>query len=132
MTLRFKDVQKSDNVEDYVRNEIKLILEKFPKLKNHKIEILVAKNTAQRGKILDGYFTHLSIEGFYYKKIFIKKYAKTIFEALSEVLSLISNQLNKTGDRQRVISIKSNRDYVRRGSAGLNQNGAEFELEKVS
>jgi ribosome-associated translation inhibitor RaiA len=130
MKMRFKDVQRSETIFNYVNSELELIKDKFPKIKNHKIEIVCGKNTALRGKIQDGYFTQLSIEGSYYKKIFIKKYARSILESLDEVLSLISTQLNKTGDRQRVTSVNANRNYIWNDSG--TENDMYGDIDKVS
>jgi ribosome-associated translation inhibitor RaiA len=112
MKIQFKDLQTSEFVQNFIRAEINELIQKFPKIKNHRIEFLTSKNTSALGKKSDSYSTQLIINGKYYKKIFIKKYAKSVFDSVQEVMSLISSKLNSAGDRQRVIKIKAKRKFL--------------------
>lgn len=78
---------------------------KFPELTRHKIFATLSKAG------LNDFSFKLSIDGKLFKKIIIQKHAATLYEAIAEVVHLLTERLQRASGKMRAIKLAHARRY---------------------
>lgn len=123
--LIFKNLRKSKITEEVVKYRIGQLVEKFPDLKQHRIQaILTAENKKQQpGPDLFG--VRLIIHGRKFKNLIMEKKAGHLYSALGFLCDSALEILNRYLDRVRIVKIKQKRKLKQK----LNLMGFENDLK---
>ena len=100
--IKFKNLEKSELAREAVTERIETLVDKFPDLKESKIQVTLEmeNSPAQAGPDLFKVKVHLSRGR--YNSITVEKENSNLYIALAEVVDHMLESLNRFGDKVRV------------------------------
>lgn len=102
MRIVFRNLEKSELAKEAVKERLGDMVEKFPKLKDHRITVtlFMENSPAQPGP--DSFGVKVLIQGRDYRNVSLCKTSPSLYRALADVKEHLLEVLNRTGDRTRV------------------------------
>jgi ribosome-associated translation inhibitor RaiA len=103
----FKNLEKSEIAKEAASVRIQGIVEKFPDLVGHRIQVTLSMENSPQQPGPDLFTVKLFIDGKRYRSIVIQKSSANLYTALAEVVDHALERLNRYGDKVRVRRRKS-------------------------
>lgn len=110
MKIIFRNLEKSEFAKDAVEERLGDMVEKFPKLKDHRITVTLFMDNSPNQPGPDSFGVKVLIQGRMFKTISLSKTATSLYHALAEVREHLLEVLNRYGDKIRV----AERNKIRR------------------
>lgn len=111
MKIIFRNLERSEFAIQAVESRLGDMVDKFPKLKGHKITVTLFMENSPVQPGLDSFGVRLLIQGVTYKTISLCKTSPILYQALADVREHLLEALNRTGDKERVLKRKKERRY---------------------
>ncbi len=102
MRVIFKNLEKSELAKDLASERISSVVERFPDLKDHRIETTLSMENSPAQAGPDVFTVKLFISGKRYRSVTIQKSGPSLYIALAEVVDRSLELLNRYGDKDRV------------------------------
>ena len=102
LKINFNDVEPSQLAKDIVTDKLQLVIEKFPDLKSHKIQVTLSMENSLTQAGPDQFTVKVVISGNKYGGLILQKQGLNLYLAVDEVWDVISDLLNRKGDKARV------------------------------
>ena len=102
MRIFFKNLISSQMTKDFVKFRLSHVLEKFPHLFGHRIDVVLEMLNSPNQAGADCFAVRVTIGGKKYRNICIESRNEHLFAALATVCDKLLENLNRTGDRARV------------------------------
>jgi ribosome-associated translation inhibitor RaiA len=111
MRIVFRNLEKSEIAREAVEERLGDMVEKFPKLKNHKIivTLFMENSPAQPGP--DSFGVKVLIQGNFFSTISLCKTSPSLYLALADVREHMLEVLNRFGDKARVAERSQERKH---------------------
>jgi ribosome-associated translation inhibitor RaiA len=122
VTVKFKNLDKSAMAEDLVRERIETLVLKFEDLQKSRILVTLEMQNSPLQAGPDLFIVKLNIFSGRFDGLTLSKSDSNLYVALAKISEHMLEKLNRTGDRQRVKSIKKARTINR----GLKRPLAEY------
>lgn len=111
--ILFKNLKKSELIQEIVRDRIKAVVEKFVDLRKSKIQVTLDMQNSPTQPGPDLFNVKLFVRGGRYNGISVEKPDRNLYAALADVVDHMLEVLNRHGDKVRVKQRKKARDLVR-------------------
>ncbi len=98
----FRNLDKSELAKDLALERIGSVVERFPDLEDHKIDVTLSMENSPSKPGPDLFSVKVFIVGKRYKSVVIEKSAQSLYVALAAVVDHALERLNRYGDRHRV------------------------------
>jgi ribosome-associated translation inhibitor RaiA len=128
ITVKFRNMEKSDFVETAVYERIEPVLGKFPVLEESGVQVTLEMENSPVQAGPDLFTVRLRIAGGRYDGVAIKKANSNVYVALAEVADHMLEKLNRFGDRSRVKARSRSRKMVQQTT---DQLGEEMDDHKI-
>lgn len=102
MKIVFHNLEKSEIAKDAVQERLGDMVEKFPKLKTHKITVTLFMENSPVKPGPDSFGVKVLIQGSTFKNLTLRKTSPSLYLALADVREHLLEVLNRFGDRMRV------------------------------
>lgn len=102
MRIVFKNLEKSELAKEAVNERLGDMVEKFPKLKDHKITVTLSMENSPIQAGPDSFSVRLLVRGKEFREVALTKKASSLYVALAELREHLLETLNRTTDRERV------------------------------
>jgi ribosome-associated translation inhibitor RaiA len=102
ITIKFKNLDKSELAQEAVRVRMEAIIEKFPDLSKSKLQITLEMENSPTQAGPDLFKVKLHIVRGRYDGVTVEKADSNLYIALAEVAEHMLEKLNRAGDRARV------------------------------
>ncbi len=112
ISIKFKNLEKSDMIKEIVHNRFELILSKFPDLQGSIISILLEMENSRKQAGKDSFKVKIYIKSGRYKGITLEKKNLSFHLALADVYEHMLEILNRFGDKNRMKNRKSKKHFV--------------------
>lgn len=112
--IKFKDLEKSELATGLVTERVESVIERFPDLKESKIQITLEMENSIVKPGPDVFTVKFHVVGGRYDKITVTKADSNLYVALASVIDLMLETLNRFGDRSRVRERNSARKMVQK------------------
>ena len=113
--ITFKNLEKSSLAVDIVLEKMNAVIEKFPELNKHSIQITLNMNNSSSQAGPDEFGIRFQIKGKKFNGLIVEKRAKTLYIAIADLNEALLELLNRRIDKLRVKSRTQSR------KANLNQ-----------
>ena len=100
--ISFKNLEKSQLAEDIVYDRFSTLVEKFPDLEQHRIDIFLSMDNSFTKRGRDFFAVKIVIRGRKYGGVVIEKENTSLYSAIDDLLSVMVENLNRKGDKTRV------------------------------
>jgi len=111
LTVTFKNVESSQIAKDLVFERFGLLIEKFPDLENHRLQVFLSMENSITKAGLDEFAVKVVVSGKKYGGIVLQKANQNLYRALDDLFEIIADKLNRKGDRNRVKSLNRQRKH---------------------
>ncbi len=102
MRIVFRNLDKSEIAKEAVEERLGDMVDKFPKLKDHKITVTLFMENSPHQPGPDSFGVKVLIQGQSFKTISLSKTSPSLYRALADVREHLLEVLNRTGDKNRV------------------------------
>lgn len=126
ITVKFKNLKKSEIAREAVQDRIEALVEKFPDLRQSKIQITLEMENSPTQAGPDFFKVKLHVVGGKYDKVTLEKSEASLYVALANLADHMLEKLNRSTDRARV----KERNQARKIAQEIEQN-IEDELQKI-
>src|SRR5690606_28028970 len=109
MQIVFKDLEKSELTRAAVAEKLGEVIEKFPKLEGHRIQVTLSMENSPTQPGADAFTVRVLIHGKSYRNLAVAKTHPHLYRALADVKEHLLEALNRAGDETRVLARKSSR-----------------------
>lgn len=107
----FKNVEPSQLAKDLVYGKFGLLIEKFPDLNGHKLQIFLSMENSITKSGVDSFVVKVVIVGKKYGGLVLQKDNQNLYRALDDLFDVIADYINRKGDKKRVKSRKLQRKH---------------------
>lgn len=107
--VKFKNLEKSDNVKDIVEERISEAVERFPRGKPRMIVVTLAMENSPLKPGPDVFRVRTELFGGRYHGLILEKSADNLYSALASVCERLLERLNRFSDRLRMKALKQSR-----------------------
>ena len=114
ITVKFKNLKKSEIAYVAVHERLESLIEKFPDLEKSNIQVTLEMENSPFQAGPDFFKVKVHIANSRYDGIIIEKADRNLYVALADVVDHMLENLNRLGDRVRVKSIKKARQLANR------------------
>lgn len=114
ITVKFKNLKKSEMAYVAVHERLEGLIEKFPDLEKSNIQVTLEMENSPFQAGPDFFKVKVHIANSKYDGIVIEKADPNLYVALADVVDHMLENLNRSGDRVRVKSIKKARQLANR------------------
>lgn len=111
MRIVFRNLEKSEIAKEAVEERLGDMVEKFPKLKDHRITVTLFMENSPTQPGPDSFGVKVLIQGSVFKTISLCKTSPSLYLALADVREHLLEVLNRFGDRARVAERNRERKY---------------------
>ena len=108
----FKNLEKSELTRDLALERVLTIVERFPDLHDHKINVTLSMENSPTQAGPDVFTVKVLINGKRFRAVLIEKSGATFYLALAEVIDHALERLNRYGDKERVKSRNQLRQVI--------------------
>lgn len=122
ITVKFKNLKKSEIALNAVHERLEGLIEKFPDLEKSNIQVTLEMENSPFQAGPDFFKVKVHIANSRYNGIIIEKADPNLYVALADVIDHMLENLNRFGDRVRVKSIKKARQLANRIKKGETEN----------
>jgi len=98
----FKDIKRSDFLENVVVMKMQDVIDKFPGLNDHQILVTLSMENSPRHPGPDSFSAKIYITGPRFGRIVIEKSSPTMYASIANLSEVLLERLNRTLDRARV------------------------------
>lgn len=102
LKIAFKNLEKSQLASDIVTEKFDSLLNKFPDLEDHQIEIYLSMENSPSQVGRDFFSVKVIINGKKYGGVVVEKKNISLYLALDDLLLVMQESLNRKGDKVRV------------------------------
>lgn len=102
LKIVFKSLEKSELASDIVTEKFNVLIEKFPDLYDHKIEVFLSMENSSIKVGRDVFGVKVVIKGNKYGGVVVEKRNSSLYLALDDLLLVMLESLNRKGDKVRV------------------------------
>lgn len=102
MRIVFRNLEKSEFAKEAVEERLGDMVEKFPKLKDHRITVTLFMENSPTQPGPDSFGVKLHIHGTTFKTISLCKTSPSLYLALADVREHLQEVLNRFGDKVRI------------------------------
>lgn len=113
IAIMFKNLKKSEIITANVEKRVENLIDKFKDLKNSRIKVLVEMENSPIQSGPDYFKVKFMVYGGRYDGLVQEKSSLSFYLALSEIIENLNEQLNRYGDKIRVIKIQKERRMKR-------------------
>lgn len=110
--VNFKNLRKSSITRELVEERVKALRFKFCGLNEAKILVTLEMENSPHKRGPDLFKIKFRIRGGKYHGLIVEKAHAHFFIALSEVIDLVPDVLNRKGDKSRVKDLKKSRTFI--------------------
>lgn len=100
----FKNLEKSQLASDIVTEKFEVLVDKFPDLTHHKMDVFLSMENSSQKTGRDVFAVKVIILGKKYDGIVVEKRNTSLYAALDDLLLVMLESLNRKGDKARVRS----------------------------
>lgn len=100
--ISFKNLEKSSLARDIALEKMNLLIEKFPELEHHNIQITISMDNSSSQAGPDEFGIKIQIKGKKFGGLIVEKRAKTLYLAIAELNEALLELLNRRTDKLRV------------------------------
>lgn len=111
--ITYKNLDKSDLVNEIIESRIQDLLFKFSDLKSHRVAVRVSMDNSPVQVGPDSFTVQIEIQGDKFKNIFLEKTAPNLYKAVADLHDGLLERLNRKIDKVRVKSRKQAREVPR-------------------
>jgi ribosome-associated translation inhibitor RaiA len=112
ITIKFKNLDKSEMAKEVVMSRFENLLIKFPDLNKSKVNVLLEMENSRTKAGLDSFKVKIFIKGGRYQGITLEKNHPNIYVAVADVYEHMLEALNRFGDKQRVKNRKAKKSEI--------------------
>ncbi|MFN8790947.1 MAG: HPF/RaiA family ribosome-associated protein [Bdellovibrionales bacterium] len=98
----FKDLKRSEFLENVVVMKMQDVIEKFPDLHDHQVLITLSMENSPRHPGPDSFTAKLYITGRRFGRIVLEKSSHTMYASIADLSDVLLERLNRALDRARV------------------------------
>lgn len=111
MRIVFRNLEKSEIAKEAVQERLGDMVEKFPKLENHKITVTLFMDNSPQQPGPDSFGVKVLIQGNTFNTISLCKTSPSLYLALADVREHLLEVLNRYGDKARVVERNKERSF---------------------
>lgn len=112
MQIIFRNLEKSELAKEAVEERLGDMVEKFPKLRDHKIRVTLFMENSPTQAGPDSFGVKVFIQGSVYKTLSLSKTSPSLYRALADVREHLLEALNRLGDKERVVDRNKKRRHL--------------------
>lgn len=102
LSIKFKNLEKSEMAREIVAERVEMLIEKFPDLKNSKVQVTLEMENSRTQPGPDRFKVKLHVGSGRYDGITVEKADANLYVALAEVVDHMLERFNRFGDKNRV------------------------------
>jgi ribosome-associated translation inhibitor RaiA len=111
ISITFKNLEKSELAQEEVYNRIEPLIDKFPSLKESKIQITLEMDNSPTQPGPDLFSVKFQAFGGRYDGVRVEKSHSNLYIALADVAEHLLEKINRFGDKNRVTERKQARNF---------------------
>lgn len=110
--VKFKNLAKSEIIEEVARERIQEAVERFPKSHPRGVVVTVAMENSPLQRGPDLFTVKTEVVGGRYHGLILEKSAHDLYSALAKVCDALLERFNRFSDRMRTKSLKQRRGFA--------------------
>lgn len=111
MRVVFRNLEKSEIAKEAVEDRLGDMVDKFPKLKDHRVTVTLFMDNSPEQPGPDSFGVKVLIQGRNYSNISLCKTSASLYHALADVREHLLELLNRSGDKARVAERNKERKF---------------------
>lgn len=123
MKIVFRNMEKSDFVQNTTVDRMVSVFERFPDLSSNQVILTVSMENSPQKPGPDSYTVKFHCKDGRYKGVMLQKSATNVYVALADLIDHLLERLNRFGDKERVKNLKRKRCEFEKINSELILNG---------